>query len=242
MVGLFAFVIYQGVKDAEITKLDARLESHADKVETELEEDSDEPVFPDVPRILALHTEGLPEVRMQLIDPEGRIVIIDSMLSSYPITHWREAFGGNPQKDILHVGLLSYRCCWVPAEINGKVPFVVQLAAPMSEVELSLRRLRVLFLTSIPFALLLTALAAYVITRIAFRPVTDMIQSTRQITARNLDQRLSLPSTRDEIRLLGETLNDMIDRNDTAFKSQRQFIADASHEIRTPLTIICTEL
>ena len=42
--------------------------------------------------------------------------------------------------------------------------------------------------------------------------------------------------------LLGETLNEMMERLDAAFKSQKKFIADASHEIRTPLTVISNEL
>ena len=45
-----------------------------------------------------------------------------------------------------------------------------------------------------------------------------------------------------EIRLLGETLNEMMERINKAFESQRQFTANASHEIKTPLTVIQSEL
>jgi signal transduction histidine kinase len=91
-------------------------------------------------------------------------------------------------------------------------------------------------------ALLLTALAAFFITHIAFKPITSMVHTTRSITAAKLDSRLPLPQTKDEIRELAETLNEMMERIDAAFRTQRQFVADASHEIRTPLTIIRSEL
>jgi len=99
-----------------------------------------------------------------------------------------------------------------------------------------------LLFVAIPLTLLLTALSAALITRVAFRPMSAMVETTRRITAANLSERLSLPRAKDEVRHLGETLNDMIERIDGAFRSQKQFIADASHEIRTPLTIICNEL
>ncbi|MDX6504698.1 MAG: two-component system, OmpR family, sensor kinase, partial [Gaiellaceae bacterium] len=42
----------------------------------------------------------------------------------------------------------------------------------------------------------------------------------------------------DEIAELGRTFNEMLDRLDYAFTSQRAFMADVSHELRTPITII----
>lgn len=242
MLTLFAVVIYESTKEAELTKLDARLESHAEKIAMELEEDSDEPAFPDLARLTALHTEGLPETRLQLIDRKGEIVIGDSILRSSSPPRRGDAFKGAPQKDIFVVGEIHYRCMWTPAEINDQFPCVIQLATPMSELEARLHHLRFLFLVTIPLALLFAASAAYVITRIAFRPILGMAQTARQITASHLHHRVRLPKANDEVRSLGETFNEMIDRLDAAFKSQQQFIADASHEIRTPLTVLCTEL
>jgi len=60
----------------------------------------------------------------------------------------------------------------------------------------------------------------------------------RSITANNLSGRLAVPKAVDELRRLSETLNQMLDRIETSFKSIRQFTADASHELRAPLTLI----
>ena len=55
-------------------------------------------------------------------------------------------------------------------------------------------------------------------------------------------KRLTLPPAQDEIRKLGETLNRMLGRLETALARERRFVADASHELRTPLAMLRTEL
>ena len=55
-------------------------------------------------------------------------------------------------------------------------------------------------------------------------------------------QRLPLPEAHDEIRRLGETLNEMLDRLRRSFERERRFVADASHELRTPVAVIKAEL
>ena len=50
------------------------------------------------------------------------------------------------------------------------------------------------------------------------------------------------PRAHDEIRRLGETLNEMLDRLRRSFERERRFVADASHELRTPIAVVKTEL
>ncbi len=54
--------------------------------------------------------------------------------------------------------------------------------------------------------------------------------------------RLPLPEANDEIRRLGTTLNEMLDRLEEGIERERRFTADASHELRTPLALLETEL
>src|SRR4029077_12774087 len=56
----------------------------------------------------------------------------------------------------------------------------------------------------------------------------------------NLSTRLQMPRANDELRRLTGTLNEMLDRIDTAVRRMVQFTADASHELRAPLTLIHT--
>jgi two-component system, OmpR family, sensor kinase len=60
----------------------------------------------------------------------------------------------------------------------------------------------------------------------------------RQIGAETLDERIEAGNDRDELGFLAATLNDLLERLQLAFDSQRRFMADASHELRTPVAII----
>jgi signal transduction histidine kinase len=51
-----------------------------------------------------------------------------------------------------------------------------------------------------------------------------------------------VPPSRDEIRDLAETLNEMLARLEAALEHERRFVADASHELRTPLALLKAEL
>ena len=78
--------------------------------------------------------------------------------------------------------------------------------------------------------------ATLVVTRL-LRPITLITSTARRVAEQNLRERIELNGPRDEIRELAETLNEMLSRLDTAFDSQRHFVANASHELRTPLAI-----
>ena len=96
--------------------------------------------------------------------------------------------------------------------------------------------------TSTPWALVL-ALAAIAVAVMAawwlagrfLRPLRAMTTAAQEISATNLDRRLSLDGPDDELTELGRTLDDLFGRLQASFESQRQFVANASHELRTPL-------
>jgi signal transduction histidine kinase len=67
------------------------------------------------------------------------------------------------------------------------------------------------------------------------RPLRTITAMTRDISAFNLHERLDLRGPDDELKELGDTIDGLLERLDAAFRSQRQFVANASHELRTPL-------
>jgi signal transduction histidine kinase len=67
------------------------------------------------------------------------------------------------------------------------------------------------------------------------RPLRLIIATTQQISETNLHQRLDMPGPPDELRTLADTIDGLLARLETAFESQRRFVANASHELRTPL-------
>jgi signal transduction histidine kinase len=68
-------------------------------------------------------------------------------------------------------------------------------------------------------------------------PLNLLTQTAHKITDTDLTQRIPLQGY-GEVAEMTATFNEMLDRLETAFSSQRQFINDASHELRTPITII----
>ncbi len=74
------------------------------------------------------------------------------------------------------------------------------------------------------------------------RPVRVITQTARRASEQHLGERLALDGARDELKELADTFDDMLERLDGAFTTQRRFVANASHELRTPLTVMRTAI
>jgi signal transduction histidine kinase len=81
-----------------------------------------------------------------------------------------------------------------------------------------------------------SVLAWFIVGRL-LAPLQDLAATTQAISETDLSRRIPVRG-QDEISLLAGQFNHMLDRLEAAFRTQRQFIADASHELRTPITII----
>jgi signal transduction histidine kinase len=69
------------------------------------------------------------------------------------------------------------------------------------------------------------------------RPLRTMTATVRQISARNLHQRLAVAGPRDELKDLADTVDGLLGRLEAALDTQKRFVANAAHELRTPLTL-----
>src|SRR5436190_20700808 len=78
--------------------------------------------------------------------------------------------------------------------------------------------------------------------RNALRPMDEIATTAERITSRNLNERVTVVPTGDEVERLSVSLNRMMERLEDAFHHISRFSADAAHEIRTPLAIIPCEL
>lgn len=104
-----------------------------------------------------------------------------------------------------------------------------------------LKNLRNIFLVAIPLATLLALLVAVFISKKVLTPVRQITDRVKQISSESMHLRLATLTDNDELSKLIITFNHMLDRLETAFETQNNFISNASHELGTPLTAIIGE-
>lgn len=76
------------------------------------------------------------------------------------------------------------------------------------------------------------------LTRKAFRVLDELIEKANNISSQNLNLRLNVNDSTDELIEFALTFNRMMDRIEKAYEKQNQFVSDASHELRTPISVI----
>jgi heavy metal sensor kinase len=121
--------------------------------------------------------------------------------------------------------------------VLGK-PYTIQVAAPTHEMLEGVVRFKWVLILLSPAVLLAAAAGGWWMSRRALHPVDQITATARSIGELNLGKRLPIPDTRDELERLSETLNQMLDRIESAFRRVTQFTGDASHELRTPVALI----
>lgn len=90
-------------------------------------------------------------------------------------------------------------------------------------------------------AFLFATLLSFYLGRYTFNPINRITERVKQISSENLHLRLPKGNPSDELGKLTHTFNNMLDRIETSFETQNNFISNASHELRTPLTAIIGE-
>jgi heavy metal sensor kinase len=140
-----------------------------------------------------------------------------------------------------HQGTRYVRALAYAIRANGRA-YTVQtgIALNKSMVLLSAFGAQLVLLT--PAVLILAALGGHFMSRKALAPVAAIATEARRINDKNLDIRLPIAATEDEISHLSETLNQMLERVESGVRGIRDFTANAAHELRTPLALIRTEV
>lgn len=115
---------------------------------------------------------------------------------------------------------------------------IVVIAVPRKQTELVLADLKMFLLIIYPLSLLLLFLMSSTIAGRSLIPVHTMISTAQRITRENLAVRIELPPNMDELSTLASTINDLLERIESALTRERQLTADVAHELRTPLAAL----
>ena len=112
------------------------------------------------------------------------------------------------------------------------------IALPTSDVDETVRRLAIIFIGVVALTAAILGLLAWWIMRLGLRPISDVTETARSISAGDRDRRAPTFDEGTEAGELARAFNLMLDQRDAADDRLRQFASDASHELRTPLTSI----
>jgi len=115
-------------------------------------------------------------------------------------------------------------------------------AVSVSQRDRALHSLLVYSLGGLGLMTVASGAAGWVISGRVLRPVAAITETARRASEQHLGERIGLSGARDELKELADTFDEMLERLDQAFASQRRFVADASHELRTPLTVMRTAI
>ena len=120
--------------------------------------------------------------------------------------------------------------------------FVIIAAAKDVVGSLHLEKLKIILYIVCFISLLLFFIAGWFYSGRALKPISNVVKKVEDISITSLNLRVFEGNGNDEIGRLAKTFNKMLERLETSFGMQKNFIANASHELRTPLTSINGQL
>ena len=185
------------------------------------------------------------ETFAQVVRGDGTLAYNSALLGSEPLLSAAEV-SGRDASDPLRVS--GVRVPEVEGELRlmgaefGRDGGYIVVGASLDDRDETLSNLAALLAIGGPVALIIASLAGYAVAGRALAPVDAMRRRAAAISAGAPGERLPLAAADDELRRLGETLNEMLARLEAAIEHERRFVDDASHELRTPLALHKTEL
>lgn len=132
---------------------------------------------------------------------------------------------------ILRVGVF-------PIIDNGSVMGLVLMGDPVETIYRSLNSLLISLLIVNLLFFIPALIGGHLLARKAMEPVSNISRKLAKITSDNLNERVDVPKTSDELEELAKTFNNLFDRIAQAFSRERQFIGNVAHELKTPVATL----
>ena len=146
---------------------------------------------------------------------------------------------GNTSFDGLLLAVQPSRTCPARSQIQG----YLAATTSYSTEHATLRDLLLLIIVAALVMTILGAIIIFFLTGIMLHPLRQMIGATQAMARGDLQRRVQVPHSDDEIGALAASFNQMANRIEELFEVQqaseqraRRFVSDASHELRTPIT------
>jgi heavy metal sensor kinase len=240
MVCGLAVAMYFGMRHTVVQVADENLSGRLREIGPFIEDRLHNRHGDDLSHEFLVHLSGLrPGGDLLQVRSQGRWIYRSPSIAPYQLTPPAAADLAEPRFATISVRGALLRTLSAQVRVAGTA-YTVELAEPIGEYYAMLERFSGLALWFLPVLLALAAAGGYWWSRRALAPVEAISATAREISARNLSLRLTVPQTGDEIQNLSETLNGMIARLDEAFGKISEFTANAAHELRSPIAVMLT--
>jgi len=173
---------------------------------------------------------------LEVSDATGRLVYSTGAASAEPIA-WTGAGCTEPCFKVVEVENHKLRVLQqiVPIAAN---PYRVTMAGVIDEHYDILHVVERSYLIFLPLMLVASVAGGSMLSHPALEPVDRITRAAHLISLRDLNHRLPVPQTGDELQRLAETGNDLLERLESAVKRLTQFTSDISHDLRTTVTVM----
>ncbi len=184
--------------------------------------------------------ETIPLNTLSSTELQGTTSKIDEMSNEIMTELGKYKFIPGDTKGIV-VDLKKYGGLYKAVKINKDIKsnkFELYILRNVNEENKIYSRLKYLMILFTVIGVITIVIFANMISRVILRPINNVIDTARSITAEDLSKRIDIVNKDDELGRLSTIINKMLDRLEKSFENQSKFISDASHELRTPLAII----
>ncbi|HEV7933088.1 MAG TPA: HAMP domain-containing sensor histidine kinase [Actinomadura sp.] len=156
----------------------------------------------------------------------------------------RQAYAGRHSADAGTIWPWSHRTLTVTAPVmqSGDVVGAVVTVSPTGRMRTAVLYGWLLLCSAEAVALLACLMLAHVLATWMLRPIEALDAVTHTISTGRLGARVATAGGPPELRRLGTSFNEMVERVESAMERQRAFVADASHQLRNPLSAVMLRL
>ncbi len=125
---------------------------------------------------------------------------------------------------------------------RGRDPYLIVSAAFDNDKAEWLPKMKLILAISFFFSVAIVIATGYIFSLRLVRSMSDLTNKINLISTDHFSQRLDAGKGKDELQQLAQTINNLLDRLQSSFETQRRFIDNASHELSTPLASVASQL